>query len=196
MTEFAAQSGLLSLHPASLGGPALNPLSERSAVSGHRRTREAKANSGLTYACLVVSTPLSHLYRISRLGPTETSLAVVSSPCRCQRCARSGTSILTALDDSASLHVCHLGQHGDHDLPDASAYGSKAMHMDHYAHVDQPANSRLNVERVPAQPIDRSDMKGVVFSNELQQLREARAISGQDKSAHVAVLELLIEIAA
>lgn len=113
----------------------------------------------------------------------------------CQRCPSSGTSVLAALDDPAPLHVRHLGQNGDHDLPDASAYGSEAMHMDNHAHVDQPANSRLNVERVPAQPIDRSDMKGVVFSNELQQLRKARAISGQDKSAHVAVLELLIEVA-
>jgi len=127
-------------------------------------------NAGLADARLVCPTPPSHLYRICCLGPTETSLAVVSSPGCGQCCARSGASILAALDDPAPLHVRHLGQNGDHDLPDASAYGSKAMHVDHYAHVDQSANRCLNVERISAQSVDRSDMEGVVFSNELEQL--------------------------
>ncbi len=150
----------------------------------------------LGQARIVVPSPPRHLGRIGGLRSTKACFAVMGLACGREGCPRCGATTIAAFDDAPPLHVRYLRQNSDDNLADTSTNGTKAVNMNRDAHVDQSADGRLDIERITAEPINCRDVEGVAFADVVEQLAETGAIGGGDQSAHIAVVEFLVEASA
>ncbi|KRB80615.1 hypothetical protein ASE00_16340 [Sphingomonas sp. Root710] len=88
-----------------------------------------------------------------------------------------------------------MRKNSDNDLAHTAADRAKPMNMDSYTHLNQPAHSGLDIERVAAEPVDRGNVEGVAFAHIRQQSAKARSLGSRDKATDIGIVKLLIEIA-
>lgn len=150
----------------------------------------------LSDACAIRLAPRPHRLCVGLNRPAQAVFTLVRFACRRQRRASHLPARHGPLSDALSLHVSHLSEHRDNQLPHALGDAPKSLYLHRHTLVEQLADRALYVDCIPAQPVHCIHMQSVALPGVLKQLGEARPVGCEDRAGHSLVREVTVELSA
>ncbi|MNT18530.1 hypothetical protein D3C72_1537430 [compost metagenome] len=106
----------------------------------------------------VFLSPRGHYGAVLGHWSAEACFASVGASCGFQRGSGCVPSSAGSFGNALALHVGDLCQHGEDQFAHAAPNRPQSMHIHDHTHFNEVAHGRLDIQRVPPEPIHGIDV--------------------------------------